>query len=325
MLAVVGRALGPPESYRLEELPTPHPGAGQVRVAIRAAGVSFVDVLVASGGYQVKPATPFIPGSEFAGEVDAVGDGVTNVSVGDRVTGGGFGGVLAQAAVVPAHAVSPMPEGMSFEEASVFRVSYGTAYHALVQRGRLQAGETVLVLGAGGAVGAAAVQVAKVLGARVLASASSAAKRGLAREMGADETLETGAGDWREQLKALTAGRGIDIVVDPVGGDVTEPAFRSLAWKGRHLVIGFTAGPARLPTNLPLLKGADLVGVDIRQFAALEPEAAAENGRRLSALAGEGKLRPRVAQVFPLARFAEAMTAAAAGTGAGRIVVVNPR
>jgi NADPH2:quinone reductase len=210
---------------------------------------------------------------------------------------------------------------MTFEEASVFRVSYATAYHALVQRGRLEPGETVLVLGAGGAVGAASVQVAKALGARVIASASTAAKRGLAREMGADATLETGAADWRDQIKAMTDGRGVDIVVDPVGGEATEPAFRSLAWKGRHLVIGFAAGLARLPTNLPLLKGADLVGVDMRQFAEREPALARENQLKLLELYADGALRPHIAHAFPLERFAEAMTAARDGSAAGRIVV----
>jgi len=321
MRAVVAREFGPPETFAVEQLPAPEPGAGQVRIAIRAAGVSFVDVLIASGGYQLKPKLPFTPGSEFAGVVDAVGPEVAGFTVGDRVCASAFGGALAEAAVAPQGAVTPIPDGMSFEEAAVFRVSYATAYHALVQRGRVQAGETVLVLGAGGAVGAAAVQVAKALGARVIASASSPAKRELACEMGADEALESGAADWRDRLKALTDGRGVDLVVDPVGGDITEAAFRSLAWKGRHLVIGFTAGMARLPTNLALLKGAELVGVDIRQFGEREPRVAAANLRALFELYAQGLLRPRIAEAYPLERFAEAMDAAAKGAAAGRIVV----
>ena len=321
MRAVVAREFGPPESFRIEEAPTPEPGPGQVRIGIYAAGVSFVDVLVAEGGYQLKPRLPFTPGSEFAGLVEAVGPDANGVMVGDRVSASSFGGALAEKAVVAVGAATPIPDRMSFEEAACFRVSYATAYHALVQRGRLRSGETVLVLGAGGAVGAAAAQVAKALGARVIASASSEAKRGLAREMGADATLATGAADWRDQVKAMTDGRGVDIIVDPVGGEATEPAFRALAWKGRHLVIGFAAGIARIATNLPLLKGAELVGVDMRQFGEREPALARENQQRLMELYAEGHLRPHIAHAFPLERFAEAMTAARDGSAAGRIVV----
>lgn len=321
MRAVVARALGPPESFRVEKARAPEPGPGEVRLAVYAAGLSFVDVLVASGGYQLKPPVPFVPGSEFAGVVESLGPGVSGVVLGDRVAATAFGGALAEKAVVAAGATTPIPEGMSFEEAAVFQVSYATAYHALVQRGRLQPGETVLVLGAGGAVGAAAVQVAKALGAKVIGSASSESKRRFAREMGSDATLETGAPDWRDQVRALTGGRGVDVVVDPVGGSGTELAFRCLAWKGRHLVVGFPGGVARLPANLPLLKGAELVGVDIRQFQEREPALAHENRQRLLQLHAEGRLRPRIAEAFPLERFAEAMTLAGDGSAAGRIVV----
>jgi len=321
MRAVVAREFGPPSTFRIEDAPAPEPGAGQLRIGVYAAGLSFFDVLVAEGGYQLKPRLPFTPGSEFAGVVEALGPDVRGLSVGDRVSASSFGGALAEKAVVPAGAAAPIPDGMTFEEASVFRMSYGTAYHALVQRGRLQPGETVLVLGAGGAVGAACVQLAKALGGKVIASASSEAKRELAREMGADATLQTGAEDWRDRIKEITDGRGVDIVVDPVGGEATELAFRSLAWKGRHLVIGFAAGIARLPTNLPLLKGAELVGVDTRQFGEREPALARENQQRLLELYAEGALRPHIAHAFPLERFAEAMTAAREGSAAGRIVV----
>jgi NADPH:quinone reductase len=318
---VVARALGPPEIFEIETRPTPEPGPGQVRVAIRAAGLSFVDVLVATGGYQVKPPTPFTPGSEFSGVVDALGEGVTGLAVGDRVAVSSFGGALADAAVVPARACVRIPDAMSFDEASVFRLCYGTAYYGLVQRGRLTAGDTVLVLGAGGAVGAASVQVAKALGGRVIASASSPAKRALAREMGADEVIEAGAVDWRDQIKALTGGRGVDVVVDPVGGEASEPAFRSLAWKGRHLVVGFVAGIPKIPANIALLKGADLVGVDMRQFGEKEPELVAANTARLFELVAKGRLKPRIAQVYPLERYAEAMAEVFSGQAAGRIVV----
>ncbi len=321
MRAVIADALGAPESFRIEERPTPEPGLGQVRVAIRAAGLSFVDVLVATGGYQVKPPTPFIPGSEYAGVVDRLGEGVTNFAIGDQVAASSFGGALADTAVVSARACTPIPDALSFDEASVFRLCYATAYYGLVQRGRLAAGETVLVLGAGGAVGAACVEVAKALGARVIGSASSAAKRALARDMGADEVIEAGAPDWRDQIKALTGGRGVDIVVDPVGGAASEPAFRSLAWKGRHLVIGFVGGIAKIPANLALLKGADLVGVDMRQFAEKEPDLMAANAARLFELVAAGRLKPRIAAIYPLDRYPEAMAAVFGGQVAGRIVV----
>lgn len=322
MRAVVARAFGAPESFAIEDRPTPEPGPGQVLVAVRAVGVSFVDVLIAAGRYQLKPPLPFTPGTEFAGVVQAVGEGVDELRPGDRVAASGFGGGLAERTLVAAGSALKIPETMDFAEASVFRVSYATGYYALVQRGRLEPGETVLVLGAGGAVGLACVQLAKALGARVVASAASEAKRALAREAGADAALETGAADWRDRIKALTEGRGVDVVADPVGGAATEPAFRSLAWKGRHLVIGFASGDIpRLPTNLSLLKGAELVGVDIRQFGEKEPQTAAANIRRLFELYDAGAVRPKVAQVFPLERFAEAMNAAGAGAAAGRIVV----
>ena len=321
MRVVVAHALGPPETFQIETRPTPEPGPGQVRVEIRTAGLSFVDVLVATGGYQVKPPTPFTPGSECAGVVDALGEGVTGLAVGDRVAVSSFGGALAEAAVVPARACTPIPDLLSFDEAAVFRLCYATAYYGLVQRGRLAAGETVLVLGAGGAVGAASVQVAKALGARVIGSASTGAKRALALEMGADAVIETGAADWRDQIKALTGGRGVDVVVDPVGGEASEPAFRSLAWKGRHLVIGFVAGIPKIPANIALLKGGDLVGVDIRQFGQKEPDVMADNAARLYEMAAAGTLRPKIAEVYPLDRYAEAMAAVFGGQVAGRIVV----
>ncbi|MDB5448638.1 MAG: NADPH:quinone oxidoreductase family protein [Phenylobacterium sp.] len=322
MRAVVAHAFGAPETFVIEEKPAPEPGAGQVRIAVRAVGVSFVDVLIAAGGYQIKPPLPFTPGTEFAGVVEAVGEGVSDLAPGDRVAASGMGGGLSQQAVLAASTPVKLPDGMSFAEGSVFRVSYATAYHALVQRARLAPGETVLVLGAGGAVGVAAIQLAKALGARVIGSASSEAKRALALEAGAEAAVDSGAADWRDQIKALTSGRGVDVVVDPVGGAATELAFRSLAWKGRHLVIGFAAGEIpRLPVNLPLLKGADLVGVDIRQFGLNEPQVAAANLAALFELYAKGAIRPKIAETYPFERFAEAMQAAHAGRAAGRIVV----
>lgn len=320
MRAVVAHAFGPPESFAIETLPTPEPGPGEVRVDIRAASVSFVDGLIAAGKYQVKPELPFTPGGEFAGVVGAVGEGVAALKVGDHVCGPGLGGGFCEQLIRPADTLSAVPAGMDFREAAVFPVSYSTAYHALVQRGALQAGETVLVLGAAGAIGVAAIQVAKALGARVVASASSEQKRAMTLAAGADVAVAAGAADWRDQVRAA-APRGVDIVVDPVGGDAMEPAFRSLAWRGRHLVIGFVGGIAKLPANLALVKGAALIGVDIRQFGLYEPQAAAANIAAIFHLHAEGRLKPVIGATFPLERFAEAMAAVSTNAVAGRVVI----
>jgi len=323
--AVLARAFGPPESLRIEEVNPRDVGPDDVRIAVRAAGVSFVDGLIAAGLYQIKPPLPFTPGTEFAGVVDAVGERVTSLRVGDRVCTSAIGGGFAEQAVVPARAALAFPDAMTFGEAAIFRVSYATALHALVQRGRLQAGETVLVLGAGGAVGAAAVQVAKALGGRVIASASSEAKRQVARRLGADESLDSRAPDWREQVKALCGGDGPDIVVDPVGGAMSEAAFRSLAWGGRHLVIGFASGEIpRLPANLPLLKGAAVVGVDVRLFGERAPREAAANAQTLFELQAAGAVTPFIAARYPFASFAEAMRTVSDGDTAGRVVLEFP-
>jgi NADPH:quinone reductase len=319
--AVIGHAFGPPESYVLENFDPGQPGEGQVRIAIKATGISFVDVLTAAGEYQVKPPLPFIPGSECAGIVDAVGQGVTGFALGDGVLASNWGGVFAEAITLAASKVRLIPGGLSFEEASVLPTSYYTALHALKDRAQLQAGETLLVLGAGGATGYAAVQIAKHLGARVIASASSPEKRALALAGGADVTIDARADDWRGQVKAANNGKGVDVVFDPVGGEATDPAFRSLGWKGRHLIVGFPGGIAALRTNLPLLKGASLIGVDIRQFGIFEPEKSAANQQIVFDLAARGILRPAIAKTYPLESFVEAMQDAAAGKRAGRIVL----
>ena len=319
--AVIAQQLGPVENYRLEPHDPGSPASGEVRIAIRAAGISFVDVLTAAGDYQVKPPLPFIPGSECAGVIEAVGGDVRGLTAGDRVVGSGWGGLFANIANLPARTVRKIPEGMTFAEAAVFPVSYATGWHALVDRGHLQEGETLLVLGAGGATGYAAVQIGKYLGARVIGSASSEAKRDLALAGGADAVLDVRADDWRDAVKAANDGKGFDVVFDPVGGNATEPAFRSLGWNGRHLVIGFPAGIASVRTNLPLLKGASLIGVDIRQFGIFEPERSAANRDAIFALAAEGKLRPAIARSYPLEEFRAAMTQASEGKSAGRIVL----
>lgn len=319
--AVISAAFGPPEKYCLEQLPQRNVLAAEVRVAINAAGISFVDVLTAAGQYQVNPPLPYCPGSEAAGTVIELGADVHGWAVGDRVVFSAWGGLLAEEAVLPARALQPIPAGLDFAHAAVFPVSYATAWHALVDRARLQPGETVLVLGAGGATGYAAIQVARHLGARVIGSASSEAKRALALAGGADAVVEARAADWREQVRAANHGKPVDVVFDPVGGEATDPAFRSLGWGGRHLVVGFTGGATALRTNLPLLKGASLVGVDIRQFGQFEPDRAEANRAGLFALAGQGVLKPAIARSYSIEAFTEAMTEAAAGTSAGRIVL----
>jgi NADPH2:quinone reductase len=320
-LAVVVDVFGPPDTFALREVPSKPLRPGEVRIALKAAGVSFVDVLAAAGRYQVKPPLPFVPGSEGAGVISEVGSEVATLKAGDRVVVSGWGGMFAEETVVPERTARRMPDSMNVAEAAVFPVSYATAWHALVDRARLRVGETVLVLGAGGATGFAAVQVARHLGARVIGSASSAAKRTLAAAGGAHRVVESRRGDWREQVRVASAGRPIDVVFDPVGGDMTETAFRCLGWGGRHLVVGFTAGLTALRTNLALVKGASLVGVDIRQFGELEPDMAAANTEGIFALAARGALRAAVARRFPLEAFHAAMAEAASGETAGRVVL----
>lgn len=319
--AVMADAFGPPESYRLRKLPRRDLQPGEVRVALKAAGISFVDVLTAAGQYQVKPPLPFCPGSEAAGVVAEIGAGVAEFAIGDRVVCGNWGGLFADEVFLPAHKLNPIPAELSLMEAAVFPVSYATAWHALADRGQVQPGEAVLVLGAGGATGYAAVQVAKHLGARVIASASSPDKRALALAGGADAVVDARADDWRDQVRSANHGKPVDVVFDPVGGDATDPAFRCLGWGGRHLVVGFPGGIASLRTNLALLKGASLVGVDIRQFGLHEPERAQANREAVFALAAQGFFKPAIARTYPLEQFAAAMTEAAQGSNAGRIVL----
>lgn len=320
--AVTAHSFGEPESFVLEEMAQVSLKPNEVRISIKAAGVSFVDVLMAQGKYQLQPPLPYIPGTEFSGIVSETGSEVKTLVVGDKIFGGGMGGGHAEECILPEQMAKKMPDAMTFEEGAVFRVSYVTIYHALVQRGNLQAGETVLVLGAGGAIGIAAIQMAKAMGARVIASASTQAKRNLALQCGADHAIDTGADDWRDQIKALTDKKGVDVVVDPVGGSLTEKAFRSLAWKGRHLVIGFAEGtiPA-LPINLALLKGAALVGVDIRQFGIFEPDVSEKNLEEVFKLYNKGKLKPPITKTYALENFVEAMNTVFKGEVAGRVVI----
>ncbi|MGE0741783.1 MAG: NADPH:quinone oxidoreductase family protein [Hyphomonadaceae bacterium] len=322
MRAVVGQALGAPENYHLVEVEAPTPPAGCVRIRVAAVGVSFVDVLIAAGGYQMKPPTPFVPGSGFSGVIDAVGEEVPVSRIGERVSATHFGGGFAEHAIAFAQAALVVPDDMPLDVAAIFPGNYATAHYALAYRAMLRLGETVLVLGAAGNVGLAAIEVGKALGARVIASASSAAKRELALASGADAAIDSGASDWRDQVKALTQGRGADVVVDPVGGEATERAFRSLAWNGRLLVVGFAEGAIpRVPANLALLKGASLVGVDLRQFAEKEPAQAAANVSAVFALYQQGKLGLRIDRRFALADFREAMHASTDRSGVGRVLI----
>ncbi len=320
-LAVIADAFGPPESYSLREFDPGPPGPGELRVRIHVAGISYVDVLTAMGKYQFHPSLPFIPGSEYAGVVEAVGEGVSTFAVGDRVNGSGMGGIFSQVSNFVAANVNKVADGMDLETAAIFPVNYLTAWHALVDRGRSQAGETLLVLGAAGGTGFAAIQVGKHLRLRVIASASSADKRAAALAGGADAAVETGAADWRDQVKAANGGKAIDLVFDPVGGDATELAFRTLGYDGRHLVIGFPAGIAALKTNLPLLKCASLVGVQVRGAGIERPETMAADRIAVQEMVRAGVVKPAIARRYALADYAEAMNAAYGGKEAGRIVL----
>ena len=322
MKAVLCKQYGPPESLTFEELPSPHAGPGEAVVSVKAASVNFPDVLIIQNKYQFKPPLPFSPGSELAGVVKEVGEGVAGFKPGDKVIAFTTYGAFAEEVKTEAGRLLPMPEGMDFASAAAFLLTYATSDHALRDRGALQAGETLLVLGAAGGVGLAAIEIGKALGARVIACASSAEKLEVCRQHGADQGIDYTAEDLRERIKALTDGRGVDVVYDPVGGPYTEPAFRSLAWRGRLLVVGFAAGDIpKLPLNLALLKGASVVGVFWGDFARREPRAFADSVRQLGRWYAEGKLRPHVSQTLPLARAADALKLMAARQVKGKIVL----
>src|SRR5262249_4554789 len=309
MKAVLCKAYGPPESLVVEDVASRAPGRGQVVIRVEACGVNFPDTLIIQGKYQFKPPMPFSPGSEVAGVVKAVGAGVESVKAGDRViafTGhGGFAEeVLAQAAQL-----IPMPESMDFTTASAFVMTYGTAHHALKDRAQLKPGETLLILGAAGGVGLAAVEIGKVLGAHVIAAASTDEKLDVCRQHGADETINYSTQDLKERVKALTAGNGVDVVFDPVGGDYSEAALRGMAWNGRFLVIGFTAGDIpRIPLNLPLLKGCSIVGVFWGSFTAREPKRSQEHLQELLSWFAAGKLKPRISGSYALDKAGQALS-----------------
>jgi len=307
--------------YRLLEGETPKPRPGEVLIKVAACGVGYVDALVALGRYQVKPPLPHTPGKEVGGWIEAVGAGVDGLAPGDRVMASVRGG-FAQFALAPAADTVKIPERMSFAQASGFRVNYLTALHGLRDRGALAAGERLLVLGAAGGVGMAATQVGKAMGAEVIAAASTEEKRAFARTQGADHVIDTAPDGWRDRLKAACGGKGPDVVFDPVCGPLFEPAFRSLVWGGRHLVVGFVGGPIpALKSNLTLMKGAALVGVDVRQFGLFEEKKANAHVTELLSWVADGRLVPAVGRSFPLEEFAPAMEFALTGQGLGKTVL----
>jgi len=323
MKAIRCTAWGPPDSLVLDDLPDLEAGPGEVVVDVKAAGVNFPDVLTVQGKYQVRPPLPFTPGNEFAGVVRAVGAGVRDFVPGQRVIGFTRTGAFAEQAVAPASAYLAMPDGMDFDIAAAITLTYGTSYHAVVDRGALQAGETMLVLGADGGVGLAAIEIGKALGARVIAAASSDEKLAMCKAHGADVLINYDSDDLREALRAATDGRGPDVIYDPVGGKYSEPALRSIAWRGRHLVVGFAAGEIpRLPWNLMLLKGASVVGVFWGDFTRKEQEAHLAAMQRITGWIAEGKLKPLVSQRYPLADSARALDDMAARKVIGKVVIV---
>ena len=311
------------EALHWRETPTPDPAPGQVRVAVQAASLNFPDLLTIQGRYQALPPLPFVPGAEFAGTVDAVGDGVRHLKPGDRVAALGGTGGFATHACVDAMRVLPLPPGFAIDDAAAFALAYGTSHHALVDRGALKPEETVLVLGAAGGVGSAALQIAKAVGARVIAAASNPDKCAFCRRLGADETVDYGREDLREAVKGLTGGRGVDVVYDPVGGDLAEPAFRLVGWRGRYLVIGFAQGGIpSLPLNLPLLKGSSIVGVFWGEFVRREPEASAAALAELARWYAQGRIKPAIDRRYPMHALPAAFERMASRQVQGKLVMV---
>ena len=323
MKAVLCKAYGLPEQLVVEEVPSPQAGKGQVVITVQACGINFPDVLIIQGKYQFKPEMPFSPGGEVAGIVKQVGDGVRHFKEGDKVIAfTGWGG-FATEVVVDAARLIPMPDAMDFITASAFVMTYGTAHYALKDRAKLQAGETLLVLGAAGGVGLATVELGKVMGARVIAAASSDEKLAVCQQHGADEVINYAKEDLRERIKSLTDGNGVDVVFDPVGGPYSEAALRSMAWEGRFLVIGFAAGDIpRIPLNLTLLKGCSIVGVFWGSFTARDPRRNQAHLQELVTWFTEGKLKPHISATYSLSQAAEALNAMMQRKVAGKIVLL---
>ncbi len=329
MRALLSTASGGPETLQLTELPDPTPAAGQVLVAVKACAINYPDVLIIEDKYQFKPQRPFAPGGEIAGVIEALGEGVTNWQVGDRVMGVIGHGGLASKIVVDPQRLFHLPDERSFAEGAALILTYGTTIHALLDRGHLQTGQSVLVLGAAGGVGLAAIELGKAYGARVVAAVSSEEKAAAARAAGADGTLIYGRAPFdkeqskalAEQFKALGGRCGFDVIYDPVGGDYAEPALRAIGWEGRYLVVGFPAGIPKLPLNLTLLKSCDVCGVFWGAFAARDPNANTAHVEQLFRLWREGKIAPRVTDTFPFERGGDAIAKMAARQAIGKLVV----
>ena len=329
MKALLSTSVGGPETLVLQDLPSPTPRPGWAVVSVKACGVNFPDVLIIEDKYQFKPARPFAPGGEISGVVKEVGEGVAHIKVGDRVLGNTGWGGMAEELALEASRLIPIPEAMPFDEAATFLMTYGTSYYALKDRAHIKPGQTLLVLGAAGGVGLAAVELGKVMGARVIAAASSEEKVALAKSCGADEGIVYPSGPFdRDGQKALSelfkqacGPGGPDVIYDGVGGDYAEAALRCMAWEGRFLVIGFPAGIPRIPLNLALLKGCDIVGVFWGAAVSREPAAHQRNVKELFALYAKGKIKPYVSERYPLARAGEAISHLASRKAMGKVVV----
>ena len=316
------------DALQWKEMPTPQPGKGEVLIEIKAASLNFPDLLIVQNKYQMKPALPFVPGSEYAGVVQAVGDGVTHLKVGQSVACLSGTGGFATHTLAPAALCMPLPAGFPHVDAAAFIMIYATSHHALIDRGQLKPGETVLVLGAAGGVGTAAIQIAKLMGAKVIAAASTDEKCALCKSIGADLTINYSEHAlptaFRDAVKAATGGKGPDIIYDPVGGDFAEPAFRSIAWRGRYLVVGFASGPIpSLPLNLALLKGASIVGVFWGDFARREREANAAMMGQLAQWYAQAKIKPVIDRTMPMADLKAAYAHMGSRGVKGKLVMVN--
>lgn len=322
MKAVLCKAFGPAETLVLEEIPSPEAKQNEIVLDVHAAGVNFPDTLIIEGKYQFKPPFPFSPGGEASGMISAVGEKVSHLKVGDRVMALTGWGSFAEQIAVAGYNVLPIPDAMDYTTAAGFSMTYGTSMHALKQRANLQPSETLLVLGASGGVGLAAVEIGKAMGARVIAAASSADKLAVAKAAGADELINYSETNLKDEIKRLTNGLGVDVIYDPVGGDLFDQAIRAIAWNGRLLVVGFASGRIpELPVNLALLKGASVVGVFWGSFAQRQPQDNAANFQQLFTWYAEGKLKPLISQVYPLDKAADAINALGQRKAVGKVVV----
>ena len=321
MRAILCKELGPANTLVIDDIPSPEPGKGQVKVRVKAAGLNFPDTLIIEGKYRIKPELPFSPGGEMAGEVLAVGDGVQRFKAGQRVMGLTGYGAFAEEILVPENQLIPVPDGMNDHTAAAFSMVYGTSYHALKQRANIQPGETLLVLGASGGVGLAAVELGKAMGATVIAAASSAEKLEVAKEAGADDLINYADEDLKDALKQRYP-KGVDVIYDPVGDRFTEAAIRNMAWNGRLLIVGFAAGDIpKIPANLALLKGCSIIGVFWGAFTQKEPQTNIQNIMELMQLFNQGKINPRISQVFPFEEYEQALAALTSRTAKGKVVL----